>query len=107
MASTVFIQGFLSFATHAAFKMDFIAIDLIVNLMCIYLQFAFAKELYFKLCGCCDRQCRRVTQRKSKRAMSRFLSEVKSSGSPVRSIGSVHMVQNSSSTASESGALNS
>lgn len=41
--------------------------DLCVNLWCIYLQFAFAKDHYKKCCGCCDRRLRRWTSKETQR----------------------------------------
>ena len=38
----------------------FMFIDLCINLFCMYLQFSFAKNVYFRCCGCLDKLCRRA-----------------------------------------------
>lgn len=47
------------------------SLDLLINLCCIYLQFAFAKEDYRRCCGCCDQKCRNYRSRRTKKAIHR------------------------------------
>lgn len=49
----------------------FVSIDLSVNLLCLYLQFAFATEHYRKCCGCLDSCCRMMVVKQAKRRTQR------------------------------------
>ena len=46
-----------------------IAVDITINLNCLYLQFSFAKNQYLKCCGCCDRNCRRFISKRTQRSI--------------------------------------
>ena len=49
----------------------FLSVDLCVNLLCLYLQFAFASEHYRKCCCCWDSCCRAMVRSKAKRLILR------------------------------------
>ena len=48
---------------------SFTAIDFTINLLCLYLQFAFAADDYKKCCGSLDSYCRTVVSNRMKRIM--------------------------------------
>ena len=64
--STTFIL-FLSFIVSHELRGLFGAIDFCVNLLCMYLQFAFAAEQYQKCCGYLDSRCREMEMKRLKR----------------------------------------
>ena len=51
----------------------FASIDLCVNLVCMYLQFAFAAEQYQKCCGYLDSRCRELEMKRMKRTIHKDL----------------------------------
>lgn len=68
MCSTMLtnILGF-SVNENSGLKYSLYAIDLCVNMQCIYLQFSFANNEYTTWCGSCDVRCRRTIKRKTQR----------------------------------------
>merc|ERR1719203_1782204 len=55
-----------------------IPVDWIVNMICIALQFRFAKKWYLRLCGCLDACCRKVISQRTKQTMYKLSIEVAS-----------------------------
>ena len=70
---STFISVVFSFGNRRfnRFIAIFLSVDLSVNLLCLYLQFAFASEHYRKCCCCWDSCCRAMVQRKAKRLILR------------------------------------
>ena len=60
---------FLIFIVSFTFGSIFVSIDLCVNLLCLYLQFAFAANDYGKCCGCLDSRCRAIVLERTKKDM--------------------------------------
>ena len=63
--STIF-SYFLVFIVSWIFSAMLSSIDLCVNLLCLYLQFAFAANHYGKCCGCLDSRCRAMVLERTK-----------------------------------------
>jgi len=61
----------LGFSISSRIRDVFGAADLTINFLCVYLQFAFAKEHYRRCCGCLDRLCRNKISSKTRTMMSR------------------------------------
>lgn len=68
IGSTILSQ-ILGLAVNNFLRAPFIAIDLTINLLCIFLQFAFAKKHYRRCCGCCDQWFRHCLSRRTKRVI--------------------------------------
>merc|ERR1711879_470777 len=56
--SSTILSQILSFCVEFTLRRNFWILDYTVNLLCIYLQFSFAKDDYRKCCGFCDGKCR-------------------------------------------------
>lgn len=54
----------------------FFGIEFCVNLLCLYLQFAFAAEHYRKCCGCLDPCCRKMVSGRAKQLIHKESMEV-------------------------------
>ena len=68
----IFFSGctfFFVFIVTYEFRGLFGAIDLCVNLHCMYLQFAFATKQYQKCCGYLDSRCREMEMKRMKRTI--------------------------------------
>ena len=59
----------ISFAAlvHSDFFFSLLVADFCVNLFCLYLQFGFAQDHYQWSCHFCDRRCRRIVSKRTKR----------------------------------------
>ena len=66
----------------------FLSLDFTINLLCVYLQFAFAGQQYRRYCGCLDRACRKSMTRSARRRLSAHYEQ--------RSIGMQSVATNSS-----------
>jgi len=58
----------LTFVEYNVFA-TFFVIDHCINLICLYLQFAFAQKEYNALCGCLDRKCREMMTKRTRRSI--------------------------------------
>lgn len=65
-----------AFPLHSGFRLSIQIMDFGPNLLCIYLQFVFAKKHYKRCCGCCDRRCHRLLKTKTKEVIQRRLSSI-------------------------------
>ena len=63
------VTFFLTFIVSLVFAGIFISIDLSVNVLCLYLQFAFAANHYGKCCGYLDSRCRAMVLKRTKKEM--------------------------------------
>ena len=60
MGSTIVLVMILGAAVPALWTPPFISIDIIINLLCSYCQFAFAQKHYRKCCGFCDNKFQNI-----------------------------------------------
>merc|ERR1711879_790950 len=65
MGTTILIYGLSSSVElPGELRHSLMEIDLSVNLLCIYVQFAFAKDHYGRCCGCCDKRFNGIVSRR-------------------------------------------
>lgn len=50
--------------------------DIVCSALCVYLQFAHASNEYYRMCGICDRKCKKILQRRAELKMELFTVEV-------------------------------
>ena len=74
IASTICITSILSFAFPWSLRDATYVIDLTINYLCAYLQFAFATKHYRKCCGFCDDKFRGIMLKRIKREIANHLS---------------------------------
>ena len=73
MFLTAFIFILVFIVSSELLEALFISIDYCVNVLCMYLQFAFAAKQYQKCCGYLDSRCREMETRRVKRNIHRDL----------------------------------
>ena len=78
------MSTFLS-ATSTDFVGLLYCMDFFINLLCLYLQFAFAADHYRKCCGFLDSPCRAMVSKRTKRDIHR-LSQSKKVHVPTTSV---------------------
>ena len=81
VASLSTILSLILSLTHLDLAELFISIDICFNLLCLHLQFAFAKKQYQKCCCCWDSCCTAMVQSKAKKSI---FEESKINALPVR-----------------------
>lgn len=64
-----FLTIFFIFIVSSECAGLFVSADICVNMLCLYLQFAFASKHYQICCGCLDSRCRAVEVKRMKRIM--------------------------------------
>ena len=82
VVSTVLMQ-LLSYAVPlSALRTAFYDVDLSINMLTIYLQFAFARNHYLRCCGCCDARFKRIITKQNQRIILQQSLELQQSASP-------------------------
>merc|ERR1719295_1269256 len=62
-----------AFPLHSGLRLSVGIMDFCTNLLCIYLQFDFARKHYKRCCGCCHRRCMGLFARKTKQVIQKKL----------------------------------
>merc|ERR1712150_345246 len=75
LVSTILFH-FMILLVNVYLRSNFMVIDLCINLWCVYLQFAFAKDHYVKCCGYCDARCRNYNSRRTRKTIHKLSMEL-------------------------------
>ena len=81
VSSDIVFTMLLYFAVPIDIRSVFFAMDFTINLICVYLQFAFSGEHYRRCCGCIHRRWRKRMGKIAKRAIRKHTIELSSSNS--------------------------
>lgn len=99
-AASTILLNFLSMFVNikSGLRSQFWALDLFVNLCCLFLQFSFAKDHYKKWCGCCDRKSRNYVSKRTKYAVQDRRRTMSIDWNRRKSTGSISTVSHQSAT---------
>lgn len=86
------------FSLHSGIRYAFTAMDFTLNLLCVYLQFAFAQQNYQTLCGCLDRPTRKCLSKITTAIISRHYNAKMNNAE-------LHSIASQSKTRTQSGSV--